>query len=101
MAATDTHAAIEELLEAVFSVRSLPRLYNKNQSESRESLQAVSQLRVAVAEVEDSSGTSRKRNVCCWQPLPNNAMKTMIGNTGLCVTVISNNLKCADFKNWN
>jgi hypothetical protein len=29
MAATDMHATIEELLEAVFSVRSVPRLYNE------------------------------------------------------------------------
>jgi hypothetical protein len=31
MAARDTHATIEELFEAVFSVRSVPRLYNKGQ----------------------------------------------------------------------
>jgi hypothetical protein len=31
MAATDTHTIIEELLEAVFSVRSAPRLYNEGQ----------------------------------------------------------------------
>jgi hypothetical protein len=31
MAATDTHVTIEELLEAVFSVRSVPRLYNEDQ----------------------------------------------------------------------
>jgi hypothetical protein len=31
MTATDTHATIEELLEAVFSVRSVPRLYNEEQ----------------------------------------------------------------------
>jgi hypothetical protein len=30
IAATDTHAAIEELLEAVFSVPSVPRLYNED-----------------------------------------------------------------------
>jgi hypothetical protein len=51
IAATDTHTTIEELLEAVFSVRSLLRLYiriyNEDQlqsvvSESRESLGAVS-----------------------------------------------------------
>jgi hypothetical protein len=29
MAATDTHATIEELLEAVFFVRSVPRLYKE------------------------------------------------------------------------
>jgi hypothetical protein len=31
MAATDTHATIEELLEAVLSVRSVPKLYNQGQ----------------------------------------------------------------------
>jgi hypothetical protein len=31
MATTDTHATIEELLEAVFSVRSVPKLYNGDQ----------------------------------------------------------------------
>jgi hypothetical protein len=31
MAERDTHATIEELLEAVFSVRSVPRLYNEDQ----------------------------------------------------------------------
>jgi hypothetical protein len=31
MGAIDTHATKEELLEAAFSVRSVPRLYNKNQ----------------------------------------------------------------------
>jgi hypothetical protein len=31
MAATDTHPTIEELLEAVFSVRSVPRPYNEGQ----------------------------------------------------------------------
>jgi hypothetical protein len=31
MAARGTQATIEELLEAVFSVQSVPRLYNKGQ----------------------------------------------------------------------
>jgi hypothetical protein len=37
MAATDTYATIEELLEAVFCVRSVPRLYNEDQLRLRES----------------------------------------------------------------
>jgi hypothetical protein len=37
MAATDTHATIEELLEAVFSVLSVPRLYNEGQLPLRNS----------------------------------------------------------------
>jgi hypothetical protein len=31
MAATDTHPTVEELLGAVFSVQSVPRLYNEGQ----------------------------------------------------------------------
>jgi hypothetical protein len=110
MAATDMHATIGELLEAAFSVRSVPRLYNEDQlpfvvSPGRvrveslerngdrrvesESLQSVSQLRVAVAEVEDSSRTQRKRNVHCWKPLPSSTVKTVTETTGRCVIVIS------------
>jgi hypothetical protein len=33
MTATDTHATIEELLEAVFSVRSVPTLYIYNEDQ--------------------------------------------------------------------
>jgi hypothetical protein len=36
MAATDTHAATEELLEAVFSVQSVLMLYNEDQLSLRE-----------------------------------------------------------------
>jgi hypothetical protein len=47
MAATDTHATIEELLEVVVSVWSMLRLYNKDQLplrvQSRENVQSVSQ----------------------------------------------------------
>jgi hypothetical protein len=31
MAAADTYATVEELLEAVFSMQSIPRLYNEGQ----------------------------------------------------------------------
>jgi hypothetical protein len=82
MAATDTHATIEELLEAAFSVRSVTRLYVEDQLPlpvSQESLQAGSQLKVAVvrseklvAEAEASPGTQRKGNVRLWKPLPSN-----------------------------
>jgi hypothetical protein len=41
MAATDTHTTIEELLEAVFSVRSVRRLYNEDQLPLRESLESA------------------------------------------------------------
>jgi hypothetical protein len=39
--AVDTHAVIEELLEALFSVRSVPRLYNEGQLQLRESLETA------------------------------------------------------------
>jgi hypothetical protein len=46
MAATNTHVPIEELLEEVFSVRSVPRLYNEDQlpnlQENRVELRSVS-----------------------------------------------------------
>jgi hypothetical protein len=41
MAATDTHATIEELLVAVFSVRSVPRQYNEEQLRLRETPDAA------------------------------------------------------------
>jgi hypothetical protein len=37
IAATDTHTTIEELLEAMISARSVPRLYNEHQLLLRES----------------------------------------------------------------
>jgi hypothetical protein len=36
MAATDMHATIDDLLEAEFSVGSVPKLYNKDQLPLRE-----------------------------------------------------------------
>jgi hypothetical protein len=41
-----------------------------------------------VAEVWDSSGTKRKRNVSLWKPLPSSTVKTMTETTSLCVIVI-------------
>jgi hypothetical protein len=41
MAATDTYATIEELLEAVFSVRSMPTLYNEVQLPLEKSLETA------------------------------------------------------------
>jgi hypothetical protein len=100
-AVTHTHATIEEMLEAMFSVRSVPRLCNENQlpltnSPSRvrvERESAGSQLRSCccenlVAETWDSSGTQRKRNVRRWKPLPSSALKTVTENTSLCVILI-------------
>jgi hypothetical protein len=39
MAATDTHITLEELLEVMFSVRFVPRLYNEEQLQLRECLE--------------------------------------------------------------
>jgi hypothetical protein len=41
MVATDTHVTIEELLEAVFSVKSVPRLFNEGQLPLEESLETA------------------------------------------------------------
>jgi hypothetical protein len=41
MAATDTHATTEELLEAVFSVRPVPILHNEEKLRLRTSLEAI------------------------------------------------------------
>jgi hypothetical protein len=41
MAATDMHVTIEELLEAVFCVRSVPRLYNVGHLPLEESLETA------------------------------------------------------------
>jgi hypothetical protein len=87
-AATDKHAAIEELLEAVCSVRSVPRLYNEGQLPSREPTGRQCKLRdlvvrsgKLVAEARDSSGSQRKVNVLCWKPLARTAVITVSENT--------------------
>jgi hypothetical protein len=92
----------------VFSARSFPRLYNEYQlslpaspcREARserevESLQADSQLRVAVVRseklvpgAEDISGIQREGNVHNWKPLPNSAVRNVNGNISLYVIVI-------------
>jgi hypothetical protein len=41
MATTDMHTTMEELLEAVFAVRSVPKLYNKDQLPLRVSRETV------------------------------------------------------------
>jgi hypothetical protein len=41
MAGTDMHATTEELMEAMFSVRSVPRLYNEGQPPLQESLETA------------------------------------------------------------
>jgi hypothetical protein len=46
MAAIDAHATIEELLEAVFSAQSVPRLYNEKQLRLRRNFQSSDGRRV-------------------------------------------------------
>jgi hypothetical protein len=41
MVATDTHATLEEMLEAAFSVMSVPSLYNDDQLRLRNSLETA------------------------------------------------------------
>jgi hypothetical protein len=54
---TDMHATIKELLEAVFSVRSLPRLYNEGQVPLELSLAtAVRRVGISYETVADQSG---------------------------------------------
>jgi hypothetical protein len=54
MAAKDTQETIEELLEAVFSVRSVPRLYIEEQLRLRERLEpAVRRVGVRYEKVAD------------------------------------------------
>jgi hypothetical protein len=86
MAPTDTHTIIEDLLEAMFSVRSVARLFAEAQLSlpvnlDRVERESAGRLKVAVAEVRDSSGTQKK-------PLPSRAVKTVTENTSLCVIVI-------------
>jgi predicted methyltransferase len=79
VATTDTYATVEELLEAVFSERSVLKLYNEDQLPL-----PVSQFRVAVvrseklvAEAVESVEIQRKGNISCRKPLPSSAMKTV------------------------
>jgi hypothetical protein len=76
-----------ELLEALFSMRSMPRCYKQDEIVDRvNAVQCsgaswlVSELTVLlrfiscelVAEAGDSSRTQRKGNVRCWKPLAGN-----------------------------
>jgi hypothetical protein len=58
MAATDTHATIEELLEAVFCVRYVPRLYNECQLSLKESLETAVRRAGGRREMAASLGVS-------------------------------------------
>jgi hypothetical protein len=58
MAATDTHVTIEELLGEVFSMRSVPKLYNEEQLRLRESLQTGVRRVGGLCEMAASLGVS-------------------------------------------
>lgn len=89
------HITIGELSEALFSVRCVLSLYNKNQlllpvspsiESFTESLHAGSQLRKEkqAAETRESSGTQRKGKVCCWKPLLSCAMN-ILSTIAMCI----------------
>jgi hypothetical protein len=59
MAAKDTHATIEDLLETVFSLRSVPRLYNEGKMPLEENLEK------AVRRVEGCCETAASLIVSC------------------------------------
>jgi hypothetical protein len=59
MAATDMHETIEELLKAVFSVRSVPMIYNGGQLPSEESLETAVTRAGGWCEMAVSLGVSR------------------------------------------
>jgi hypothetical protein len=59
MATTDMHTTMEELLETVFSVWSLLRLYNEKQLQLRESLEMAVRKVGAWYEIAASLGVGR------------------------------------------
>jgi hypothetical protein len=90
MAVRDTYATIEELLEAVLSVQFVTRLYDEDQPIRDNSETAVSRVEgwCKVARQPARTCARENRNVHCWKPLPNSAVKTVTENTSLCVMVI-------------
>lgn len=90
----------------VFSMRSVPRLCDKNHLQLPLSLSASREyreqsevsvgrragghlnLQVLLADAGNSSGIQRKGNVRHWKPLSGNAMKTVTKNTSLCMIII-------------
>jgi hypothetical protein len=57
-AAADTHTTIEELLEAVFSMRSVPRLYNECQLQLEKSLETTVKIVGGWCEMAASLGVN-------------------------------------------
>jgi hypothetical protein len=58
MAATDTHATIEELLDAVFSVRSVSKLYKWGQLPIEDSLETAVRSVAVWCDMAASRGVS-------------------------------------------
>jgi hypothetical protein len=63
MAATDTHATIEELSEEEFSVRSVPRLYNEGRLPLEESPETIVRRVGDWCQMTASLGVSRVERV--------------------------------------
>jgi hypothetical protein len=66
MAATDKHATVEELLEAVFSVRSVTYLYNEGQLPLEESLETALRRVWGWYDMAASLGVSGVESVGSW-----------------------------------
>jgi hypothetical protein len=79
---------MEELLEEVFSIGSVPMLYNEDKLPLRDSLDTAVRSVGGWCEVVASLRTREQRNVHCWKTLPSNAVKNVTKNSILCVTVI-------------
>jgi hypothetical protein len=92
MAATDTCATIEKLLEGVLSVPSVPRLHNEAQLPwlYRKRFRWKLKNRKCVCDGRQPASTwaRKQRNVHCWKTLSSRAVKTVTENTSLCVIVI-------------
>jgi hypothetical protein len=72
MTKTDMHATIEKLLEAVFSVRSLPRLHNDDQPPLENSLETAVR-RVGTSETVASRQESEHGSIeYGWDSSPGN-----------------------------
>jgi hypothetical protein len=106
MVATDTHATTEELLEAVFSVRSVSGLYNDGQLPLWDSPVTAVRRAGGWCEMAASLRVSQSRERICIQSVGScsekliaearlleatpkqRLVKTLIENTSLCVIVI-------------
>jgi hypothetical protein len=99
IAATDTHATIVEILDAVFSVRSVPRFYKEDQlelqglvrgSEGRQSVKSCSCEKWEVGCWSRGQFENPKEEECpqLEEATKQRLMKTVTENTSLCVIMI-------------